>query len=275
MNTLGILARAEFQEGLRNRWVLASIVILATLAFSLALLGSTPIGETRASPMSVTTVSLASLSIYLIPLIALTLSFDAIIGEQERGSLLLLLSYPVARWQVIAGKFCGHLAILATAIVLGYGAAGIYIGLQNATAPEDWRLFIRMMASSLLLGAVFMALGYLISVLVSARATAVGAVMALWLFIVVLYDLLLLGVLLADSEHMLSSSLLGSLIAFNPADAYRLFNLAGSEAASMVSGTAGLLEQSMLEPWMFIGILLLWTLLPLLLALLVFQRQEL
>jgi Cu-processing system permease protein len=275
MGALGILARAEYQEGLRNRWVLAAIAILATLAFALALLGSTPIGETRASPMSVTAVSLASLSIYLIPLIALTLSFDAIIGEQERGSLLLLLTYPVTRWQLIAGKFCGHLAILTSAIVLGYGSAGLYIGLHSAADAEGWRLFASMMASSLLLGAVFVSLGYLVSVLVSARATAVGMVMALWLFIVVLYDLLLLGVLLADKEHGLSSSLLGSLILFNPADAYRLFNLAGSEAASMVSGTAGLLEDSMLEPWMLVGVLLLWVIVPLAIALLIFQRREL
>jgi Cu-processing system permease protein len=275
MNALWILARAEFNEGLRNRWVMAAIIILATLAFSLALLGSVPIGETRASPLSITTVSLASLSIYLIPLLALTLSFDAIIGEQERGSLLLLLTYPVTRWQVMAGKFLGHLSIIAVAIMFGYGSAGTYMALQGAVDPQGWILFAGMMASSLLLGAVFVALGYLVSVLVASRATAMGISMALWLFIVVLYDLLLLGILLADKEQGLSSSLLGLLILLNPADTYRLLNLAGTGEASLVSGTAGLLDNSLLEPWMFVAILLLWVLLPLAMALLLFQRREL
>ena len=56
------------------------------------------------------------------PLIALLISHDAIVGEMERGTMLLLLSYPVARWQVLLGKFLGHLAILAFATCLGYGA---------------------------------------------------------------------------------------------------------------------------------------------------------
>jgi ABC-type Na+ efflux pump permease subunit len=39
--------------------------------------------------------------------IALLISHDAIVGEMERGTMLLLLSYPVGRWQVLIGKFVG------------------------------------------------------------------------------------------------------------------------------------------------------------------------
>lgn len=275
MSALWTVALAEFQEGLRNRWVLSAIAILATLAFSLALLGSAPIGETRASALNVTTVSLASLSIYLIPLIALTLSFDAIVGEHERGTLLLLLTYPVARWQVVAGKFLGHLSILACAIGLGYGSVGVYLAMKSAPVVGEWAMFASMMASTLLLGGVFVALGYLISVLVPARATAAGVAMAVWLFIVVLYDLLLLGLVLADSEQTLSSSLFGWLILLNPADVYRLFNLAGSEAASLVAGTGGIMDASYTSPALLLGLLAAWMLLPLLAAILIFQRREL
>ena len=42
-----------------------------------------------------TVVSLASLTVFLVPLIALLLAYDAIVGEAERGTLLLLLAYPV------------------------------------------------------------------------------------------------------------------------------------------------------------------------------------
>ena len=45
--------------------------------------------------LDVVIVSLSSLTI-LLPLIALLISHDAIVGEMERGTLLLLLSYPVA-----------------------------------------------------------------------------------------------------------------------------------------------------------------------------------
>src|SRR3546814_13191470 len=88
------------------------------------MLGSTPTGTVGASPFGGVVVSLASLTIFLLPLLALLLSFDAVVGEAERGTLLLLLAYPVGRWQVVLGKFLGHASILALAPVIGYGAAG-------------------------------------------------------------------------------------------------------------------------------------------------------
>ena len=55
----------------------------------------------HAGDLAVSIVSLSSLSIFLVPLIALLLSFDAIVGAVDRGTLALLLAYPVARWLVV------------------------------------------------------------------------------------------------------------------------------------------------------------------------------
>ena len=82
----------------------------------------------KVSPLTVTVVSLSSLTIFLLPLIALLLSYDAIVGEHERGTLALLLAYPVARWQVIVGKFLGHVTILALATVAGLWRSGCRFG---------------------------------------------------------------------------------------------------------------------------------------------------
>ena len=123
MRNILIVARKEIQEGLRNRWVLATTLLLAALALTLTFLGSAPTGNVGVRALDVVIVSLSSLTIFLLPLIALLISHDAIVGEMERGTMLLLLSYPVARWQVLLGKFVGHLAILAFATLLGYGAA--------------------------------------------------------------------------------------------------------------------------------------------------------
>ena len=275
MRAVVALAVEEFHEGLRNRWALSAIILLAALAFSLSLLGSAPMGETKASPLSITTVSLFSLSIYLIPLIALMLSFDTIVGERERGTLLLLLTYPVARWQVVIGKFVGHIAILAVTILLGYGSTGLYLFFNAASEAGDWLLYASMMYSSLLLGAVFISLGYLVSVLVNDRATASGVAIGIWLFMVVVYDLLLLGLLLADSEQTLAPAMLEGLILLNPADVYRLFNLASSEAAGLLAGITSIAQSTSASPNGLLVILLLWAVVPLSSAILIFQRREL
>ena len=84
-------------------------------------------GEVGVDRLSVAVVGLSNLTIYLVPLIALLLSYDAIAGEMERGTMLLLLTYPVRRRDVVIGKFVGHTAILAFATVVGFGAAGVAI----------------------------------------------------------------------------------------------------------------------------------------------------
>ncbi|MGA0583179.1 MAG: ABC transporter permease subunit, partial [Castellaniella sp.] len=76
MNPTLILIRKEIRDGLRNRWVLAITALLAMLALSLGFLGSAPTGTVKVDPLTVTVVSLSSLSIFLIPLIAMLLSYD-------------------------------------------------------------------------------------------------------------------------------------------------------------------------------------------------------
>lgn len=274
MKPILIMALAEIREGIRNRWVIASILLLLVLAASLTLLGSAPVGVIKASKLSVTIVSLTSLSIYLIPLIALMLAFDSIVGEAERGTLLLLLTYPIQRWQIIIGKFLGHLSILAIAILLGYGAVALYFAIHNIGTAQEWQGYLLMMGSSLLLGAVFIALGYLVSVVVQQRATATGISLTLWLFIVVFYDLILLGVLLADKGHVIQSKLLATLILFNPADVYRLFNLTGSDIATLASGMSGITQSDLLAPLTLMMTLILWMIIPLVLSITIFQKRE-
>ena len=123
MTNILAIAGKEIREGIRNRWILATTLLLATLALTLTFLGSAPTGTVGASQLAVTIASLSSLTIMLLPLIALLLAYDAVCGELDRGTLLLLLSYPVARWQLIAGKYLGHVSILAFATCLGYGAS--------------------------------------------------------------------------------------------------------------------------------------------------------
>ncbi|MCF7980556.1 MAG: ABC transporter permease [Pseudomonadales bacterium] len=273
MNAIATIVQAEFQRSIRNRWALASVILLASLAFSLVVLGSTPIGDSRASLMSITTVSLSSLSLYLIPLVALTISFDAIVGEQEQGTLLLLLTYPISRWQIILGKFLGHLAVLLLAILLGYGSAGLYLVRLESSTISDWISYAQMMGSSLLLGAVFISLGCLISLLSKVRASAIGAAVGAWLFLLVLYDLILLGLILADKEQQLLPIVFDALVLINPADAYRLYNLAGSEAASMVSGVASLTDSVSANG--LLGLMCIWIVLLLSSAMYLFSRKEL
>jgi Cu-processing system permease protein len=268
------IAAQEIRAGLRNRWVVGTTLLLAALALSLVLLGSAPTGTVGADPLSVVIVSLSSLTIFLLPLIALLLSFDCIVGEQERGTLSLLLAYPVARWQVVAGKFLGQAAIIGFATVFGYGSAALALALTSEVEPEAWSGFAGMLISSVLLGASFVALGTLASIKVRERATAAGIAVGAWLFFVILYDTALLGILVADQGRVVTERVLDILLLLNPADAYRLFNMTASKGASVYSGMAGLGEAGRLSPGLLLGTLVVWVALPLALAIGLFGRKQ-
>ncbi len=270
------LAAKEIRDGLRNRWVAATVLTLAGLALILALLGAAPGGGTKASALSVTVVSLSSLSVYLLPLIALMLAYDAVVGELERGTLLLLLSYPVKRWQVVLGKFLGHVAILAVAIVLGYGSAALAV---LATGGGDdaagLTAFAALCGSSILLGAAFLALGYLLSAMCEERARAAGLAIGLWLVLVVIYDLGLLGLLLLDAKQTIAPPLFAGLLLANPADAFRVFNMTLIEGVREVGGLAGLGAEAMPNRAVPIAVLFAWTLAALGGATALLARREL
>lgn len=275
MRPICIIAGRELRDGLRNRRVIATTLLLAALALTLALLGSAPTGTVRVSPLSITAVSLSSLTIFLVPLIALLIAHDAIAGEFDRGTMLLLLSYPIRRWQIIAGKFIGHVGILAFATVLGYGAAGIAVGLTGGAAePGAVAAFAVMLASSVLLGAAFTALGYVASVLTRDQRAAAAVALGLWLFFVLLYDMALLGILVADQGRIITVSALNLLLLANPADIYRLLNLTGFSNVGSLTGMAGLTGEVVLGQAVLVAALLGWIVVPLALAGLAFSRRQ-
>ena len=275
MSPIWIITGKEVRDSLRNRWVLAATLLLAALALSLGFLGSSPTGSVKADPLTITVVSLSSLSIFLIPLIAMLLAYDAVIGEIERGTMALLLSYPVSRWQVLVGKFIGHLIILTLATTAGYGLAGIALQLAHGGLDiAAWKPFALLIVASVLLGAAFLAMGYLISAKVKERGTAAGIAIGVWLFFVVIFDMALLGILVADSKQAITAPMLETILLFTPADVYRLLNLTGYENTAMYAGMAGLSGQLTLGMPVLVAAQLLWIALPFALAAWIFRKRQ-
>lgn len=276
MNGILLIAGKEIRERMRNRWVVAATLLLAALALTLAFLGAAPAGRVGAGALEVVVVSLSSLSIFLLPLIALLISHDAVVGESERGTMLLLLSYPIARWQVLLGKFLGLVAVLAVATVLGYGAAAAaLLAAGHGVAAASWQAFALMLGSSVLLGAAFITLGMLASTLVRDRGAAAGVAVGLWLLMVLLWDMALLALLVADAGETISAGMVDAALLLNPADVFRLLNLAGLPGLGALSGMAGLADGTGLTPPVLLAALMAWVLVPLAAAAAVFTRREL
>lgn len=221
----------ELLERTRDRWVIVISVLFALLASGVGLYGR----SAEADVAKLTGPSLVTLASLLVPLVALVLSHDAIVGERERNTLGLLLSLPVGRFEVVAAKFLGRSLALGVAVALGLGAA------MAVSDPGGARTLASLMGPTLLLGLAFLSIGVLVSALTRRQATAASAVVVVWFGLVFFYDLGVLG-LLVITDGALSQSAVSALVVGNPAGLYRvqmMHQLAGMEALQELGVTTG------------------------------------
>ena len=266
------IAGTEIRIARRNRWVLTATVIMTLFALALTFAGSAPTGALGVDMLTVAVASMTTLSVYLAPLLALMIAFDSIAGEVERGGLALTLSYPLSRLEILLGKFLAHLGALGFAMLIGFGSAGAIAALTGGTSTESLIALARLILTSILLGAAFLALGYALSALAGSSAAAAGMAAGLWLVFVVLYDLGLLGAVVLDDGGVFTESVFPWLMTANPADAFRLWNVAASESVALTTGMAGAAQA--LPVWAAPLSLLLWPILGLSIALAAFARVE-
>lgn len=275
MKSVLAIAQNEIRIAIRNRWVVLASIILLVFALLLVLLGSAPSGATKTDGLTVIVASLSTLTVYLVPLIALLLSYDAIAGEIDRGTLQLTLACPVSRGEVLFGKFLGHLVVLAIAILTGYGIAGaiaFYFALN--TGIEGLIDLGRLIATSIALGGTFIAIGYVASASVRQTGTAAALAVAIWLFAVVLYDLALLGGLLANPDGVFAKVFFPYLLLANPADAFRLFNLTAVDAGSVSTGLMTGADGVSIMPYLAILSPLIWMVIALAMSAIILRRVQ-
>jgi Cu-processing system permease protein len=222
----------ELQERLRDRWVLVISVLFASLASAVGLYGR----SAEADVAKITGPSLVTLASLLVPLVALVLSHDAIVGERERNTLGLLLSLPVGRFEVVLAKLIGRGLALTAAVVLGLGAAMV------VSDPASAETLLALTGPTLLLGLAFLSIGLAISSLTRRQVAAASVVVVVWFALVFFYDLGLLG-LLVITDGAVPQTVVSGLVLGNPAGLYRMQMLvafAGPDVLEDLGLTTGL-----------------------------------
>lgn len=127
--------------------------------------------------------SFISLLGFLIPLVAIALTFDAINGEFNRRTLSRVLAQPIYRDALLLGKFLGALLSLTIGLV-SLWLLVIGLGLLLLGLPPGGEEMVRMLGflvATIAYGAVWLALAMLFSVLFRAAATAALAALGTWL----------------------------------------------------------------------------------------------
>jgi ABC-2 type transport system permease protein len=151
---------------------------------------------------------------FLGPLLGISLGFDAINSEHNRGTLSRILSQPIHRDYIINAKFIAALATISY-MLFALGLLVIGAGLVSIGIPPTPGEFLRMMffiLLSVLYVAFWLNLSILFSVLFRQPATSALSVIAIWLFFSVFYPLIVN--LITKSLEPSASAMPQQIIAF-------------------------------------------------------------
>jgi Cu-processing system permease protein len=274
MKEILLIAGQDLKLNLRNKWILGISILFGILTLAIAYSGLVTAGYVGFQDFRRTGASIVNLILYFIPIISLILGTHSFIIS--RGYLDLIVTQPVTRSKVIIGKYLGSLASLIAATSVGFGIAGLIISIRIGSSGS-WQ-FMLVVLLSILLGAVFLSLGFLLAVLMQRRQSAVGLSLILWFILVVFYDLMVFASTVYLSHSTLKSVLFLALL-FNPVDLIRVTSLIVVGGESMF-GAAGVVAVKMMGSMtnviiLSLAIILLWVVVPLLLSIKLFKKQSL
>ena len=124
---------------------------------------------------------------YVLSLIALLFTFDAISGERERGTLRLMLANSIPRHTVLLGKFLG--ALISTTIPFMLAMLVNLLMLSTSSAvhlnTHAWGRIGIILFIALLYTCLFLALGLLVSARVQQSAVSLLILLLTWVTFVV------------------------------------------------------------------------------------------
>ncbi|HEY9898381.1 MAG TPA: ABC transporter permease subunit [Pantanalinema sp.] len=267
------IAQRELLDALRSRLVWMFAAVFAVLALGLSYFGLVGAGYAEVTGFAKTSASLLNLVLILFPLVALFLGTSSM--TSERGALELLLSQPVTRSEVMVGKFLGLALTLVASTLVGFGAAGLVIGVRAGGA--DAGRFLALTGLAIALEVAFLSVSLLISAVTADRVRALGAAVAVWFGSVILYDLLVVGGAVLIGAKQLSAALV-LLLFLNPVDLVRVLGILSLDSATAFGATGASLMRMFGPVGALVALIValaLWMVAPLGLALRLFRRADL
>ncbi len=129
---------------------------------------------------------------FLVPLIAIALAFDAINGEFNQRTLSRVLAQPIYRDALLLGKFLAGLLTLALVLgaiwllIIGLGILGLGV---PPSGEETARIFLLLLVT-IFYGGIWLAVALLFSIIFRQPATAALAALALWLFTLIFWGMI-------------------------------------------------------------------------------------
>lgn len=252
------LSRYVLYDILRSRVILAYTLFLLIVSLSMF-----QMEENSSKAM----LSLLNIVLIVLPLVSLV--FTTVHFYNSYEFIELMSSQPLSRTRILLSEFAGVSISLLSAFLAG---AGIPILLFAANETGYALLF-----TGAALTLVFTSIAFLASVLARDKAKGIGFALLLWFYFSLIYDGLVLLILFSFSDYPLEKLTL-VLSALNPVDLGRIFIMLKMDVSALMGYTGALYKDffgSATGILFTTGVMLIWMLVPLWLAIRIFRRKDL
>lgn len=256
------LARFQWHDAIRNRWVLSYTGFFLLCTEGLLRVDG---GEARA------VVSIGSVMLLVVPLVGLV--FGTVFLYNSREYTELLLAQPVPRAQLYGGLLAGLSSALAAGFLAGVGLPFVWRG---GVDPSLYAMLATLLAAGALLSLLFVAIAFAIATAIDDRLRGLGMAIGAWLLLALLYDGLVM-LLVATFPGMPLEKPLLVLVLANPLDLVRIALLIQSDTAALMGYTGAVFTQFFgSASGLGVAILALaaWVAAPVVLGLRVFARKD-
>lgn len=244
------ILKYSFYDLIKSRWSYIYLLFYLLLGFVLLFLNN-DIGKA--------VITLMNVIIILVPLIGTIFGIMYYYDSKEFTELLLAL--PIKRSSIFLGQYLGVSLSLSMSLIIGLGIPFISYGLFQSAVIFD---FIQLIIVGAFLTFIFTALSYNIGLMNENKIKGFGFSILVWLFLAVIYDGIFLSVLMIFGDYPLETvTLVGTI--FNPIDLARILILLKLDISALLGYTGAVFKSffgGASGSFLAMGILLIWTILP-------------
>lgn len=212
---------------------------------------------------------LSLLNIVLIAVPLISMIFTTIHYYNSYEFIELMLSQPLSRRNILLSEYVGVATSLLGAFLVGVGIPVLLFSFN----PTGLALLFTGSALTL----VFTSIAFLASVIARDKSRGIGAALLLWFYFSLIYDGFVLLLLFSFSDYPMEKFTL-LISALNPVDLGRIFIILKMDVSALMGYTGALYKDffgSTSGMLFTVGVMLLWIVLPLWRALVVFKKKDL